>query len=153
MFTLLWHSLRRTWTEGTEEGPVRKDDLWIGPWSVLSRKGVMLLEGVCSYWFERVLFLSSILCFQPIVLKQLWQFLKNVSQRMAQISIVFSGGSKGERKGRAPLPPRPNFFHFHAVFGKNWANSMLAPPPLGWRTPLWEILDPPLVFNKELTVW
>ena len=27
---------------------------------------------------------------------------------------------------------------------------MLAPPPLwGWRTPLWEILDPPLVWDIE----
>ena len=43
---------------------------------------------------------------------------------------------RGGRKGRAS-PSEPNFFHFHAVFGKNWANSMLAPspgvgaPPLG----------------------
>ena len=30
------------------------------------------------------------------------------------------------------------FLYFHAVFGKRWSNSMLA-------SPLWEILDPPLV--------
>ena len=30
------------------------------------------------------------------------------------------------RKGRAP--PGSKFFRFHAVFGKNWQNRMLAPP-------------------------
>ena len=56
------------------------------------------------------------------------------------------GGARDARP-----PSRPNCFHFHAVFGKNWANSMLAPPPLwGWRTPFWEILDPPLT-NVEKT--
>ena len=36
------------------------------------------------------------------------------------------------------------FFRFHAVFGKNWQNRMLAPPPGSWRPLLGEILDPPL---------
>ena len=38
-----------------------------------------------------------------------------------------SGGSKG---GVRDAPPGPKF-HFHAVFGKNWPNNRLAPPPLG----------------------
>ena len=32
---------------------------------------------------------------------------------------------------RDACPPRSNFFHFHAII-------------IGWHTPLWEILDPPL---------
>ena len=36
---------------------------------------------------------------------------------------------RGGRKGRAP--PGPKCLHFHAVFGKNWPNNRLAPPPLG----------------------
>ena len=41
-------------------------------------------------------------------------------------------------------PPQPKFLHFHAVFGKNWSNSILASPSrVG--TPLREIMDPPLV--------
>ena len=44
-----------------------------------------------------------------------------------------SGGSKGEREGRAP--PGPKFLHFHAVFGKNWPNNRLASPPLGLAPP------------------
>ena len=35
---------------------------------------------------------------------------------------------RGAQRTRAP-PSQPIFFHFHAVFRKNWANSMLAPPP------------------------
>ena len=54
-----------------------------------------------------------------------------------------SGGSKGGREERAP-PPGLKFLHFHAVFGKNWPNNRLAPPPWAWRPLLWEILDPPL---------
>ena len=35
--------------------------------------------------------------------------------------------------------------------GRNWSNSMLVPPTpfWGWRTPLWEILDPPLDFVDD----
>ena len=48
------------------------------------------------------------------------------------------GGSR-EREG--PSPSEPEFLHFHAIFGKNWSNSMLAPPPpSGLAPPLWEIL-------------
>ena len=28
-------------------------------------------------------------------------------------------------------PPWPKFLYFHVVFGENWPNSVLAPPPLG----------------------
>ena len=49
------------------------------------------------------------------------------------------------REGRAPAPPPGSkFFQFQAVFGKNWRNCMLAPPPGSWRPLLGEILDPPL---------
>ena len=34
-------------------------------------------------------------------------------------------------------PSLSRFFHFHAVFGKNFKT-------IGWHTPLWEILNPPL---------
>ena len=46
-------------------------------------------------------------------------------------TLHISGGSKGGRKGRAPPPPGSKFFQFHAVFGKNWQNRMLATPPRG----------------------
>ena len=32
-------------------------------------------------------------------------------------------------------PSGPKFLHFHAVFGKNWPNNRLAPPPLGLAPP------------------
>ena len=56
-----------------------------------------------------------------------------------------SGGSKGggAQGTRAPTSG-PKFLHFHVVFGKNWSKYRLPTPPWGWRTPLWEILDPPL---------
>ena len=63
---------------------------------------------------------------------------------------VIIGGSRGGGAGTRAPPSGSNFLHFHAVFGKNWSNSMLAPPPLwGWRPPVWEILDPPLVMKGE----
>ena len=47
-----------------------------------------------------------------------------------------SGGSKGGREGRVPPPTSgPKFLHFHAVFGKDWPNNRLAPPPLGLAPP------------------
>ena len=42
---------------------------------------------------------------------------------------------RGGREGRAPPPSGPKFLHFHAVFGKNWPNNRLAPPPLGLVPP------------------
>ena len=48
-------------------------------------------------------------------------------------NILCSGGSKG---GARDAPPsRPKFLYCHAVFGKNEANSRLAPPPLGLAHP------------------
>ena len=45
------------------------------------------------------------------------------------------GGSRGGGAGTRAPPSGSNFLHFHAVFGKNWSNSMLAPPPLGLAPP------------------
>ena len=45
----------------------------------------------------------------------------------------YSGGSKGARETRA-LPLWHRFFHFYAVFRKNWPNNRLA-PPLGLMLP------------------
>ena len=39
------------------------------------------------------------------------------------------GGARNAR------PPGSKFLHFHAVFGKNWPNNRLAPPPLGLVPP------------------
>ena len=50
------------------------------------------------------------------------------------------GGSKGVQ-----APPRPNFFEFHAIFGKIWQSGMLAHPLEGG-----EHLDPPLQLNSRL---
>ena len=42
---------------------------------------------------------------------------------------------RGATGTRAP-PSGSKLLHFHAVFGKNWSNNRLAPPPLrGWNTP------------------
>ena len=48
---------------------------------------------------------------------------------------ISSGTSKG---GMRDVPPRPKFLYFHAVFGKNWSNSMLV-PLWDWCPLLWEI--------------
>ena len=39
------------------------------------------------------------------------------------------GGARDAR------PPGPKFLHFHAVFGKNWPNNRLTPPPFGLAPP------------------
>ena len=39
-------------------------------------------------------------------------------------SVADLRGARGTR-----APPGPKFLHFHAVFGKNWPNNRLAPPP------------------------
>ena len=66
-----------------------------------------------------------------------------------------SGGSKRGRKGRTPHPPGPNFFHFHAVFGKIGQIVYWRPSVWDWHTPLWEILDLPLfsIFIWYQQVW
>ena len=46
---------------------------------------------------------------------------------------LISGGSRGGAMDARP--PGPKFLHFHAVFGKNWPNNRLAPPPLGLAPP------------------
>ena len=58
------------------------------------------------------------------------------------------GGGGGTRDAR---PSKSNFFHFHAVSAKILSSNMflvqtqgLAPPP---PTPVWEILDPPLIIQ------
>ena len=73
----------------------------------------------------------------------------------ARISCgVCSGGSKWGARGMRPPSRGPKFLHFHAVLRKNWSNSMLV-HPRGWRSPLWEILDPPLclLLTIRLVVW
>ena len=42
------------------------------------------------------------------------------------IPKAISGGSKGAQGTHAPWGSK--FFQFHAVFGKNWQNRILAPP-------------------------
>ena len=57
--------------------------------------------------------------------------------------LIYIGGSKGGRQGRAPPPWGSKFFHFHAVFGKNLKNNSNFG---SWRTSLGKILDPPLIY-------
>ena len=45
----------------------------------------------------------------------------NAFVRKTVKSFVFSGGSKGGAPGSYPSLSGSNFFHFHAVFGKNLA--------------------------------
>ena len=40
-------------------------------------------------------------------------------------------------------------FHFHAVFGKTMADSMLVPPS-GFGDSLWQILNPPLTTKRSV---
>ena len=65
---------------------------------------------------------------------------------MCTISIGGSKGGGGGRGGGTGMhPPVPEFFRFHAVFGKIWQNCMLV-PLLGELAPsLGEILDLPLI--------
>ena len=64
----------------------------------------------------------------------------------SSFTFYCSGWSKGGGcKGHARLHLwTKNFFIFMQFLGKNWSNNRLVPPLWGWRTPLWEILDPPL---------
>ena len=57
------------------------------------------------------------------------------------------GGVRARWKGdRDVLPSGSNFFHFHAVFRKNFGQIIGLCPHLGrWCLPIWEILDPPLI--------
>ena len=68
------------------------------------------------------------------------------------INLFSSGGSNG---GEGRVRPLSKFFQFHAVFGENWQNRMLAPSLESWCPHLGEILDPPLlsiVKEKIVTV-
>ena len=47
----------------------------------------------------------------------------------------------------------PEFFQFHAVFGKIWQNRMLAPPLESWRPLLGEILDLPLNTDVQTSMY
>ena len=44
--------------------------------------------------------------------------------------MIIAVADLGGREGHA-ASPNPKFIHFHAVFGKNWPNNRLAPPPSG----------------------
>ena len=46
--------------------------------------------------------------------------LPHIKKEKHIISTYRVGGSEGGRQGRAPPPPGPKFFHFHAVFGKKF---------------------------------
>ena len=70
--------------------------------------------------------------------------VRSLPNLFSQFAVFASGGSKGGAQGTRAPTSVPKFFYFHAVFAKNWSNNRLAPPLWGWRTPLWEILDPPL---------
>ena len=52
-----------------------------------------------------------------------------------------SSGRSGEGAQGLP-PPRPNVFHFHAVFEKS--GQIVGWPYLGFGASPWAILDPPL---------
>ena len=54
--------------------------------------------------------------------------------KLCNLDLII-GGSRGGGAGTRAPPSGSNFLHFHAVFGKNWSNSMLAPPPLGFAPP------------------
>ena len=68
-----------------------------------------------------------------IVYQQKKVQMRNIQwhQTVTCYALADLGGGAGTR---AP-PSGSNFLHFHAVFGKNWSNSMLAPPPLGLAPP------------------
>ena len=55
---------------------------------------------------------------------------------------------RGGPPGMCAPSSGPKFLYFHAVFKKNWLNSRLANPLRGWHTPLWEIPDPPLGWDR-----
>ena len=55
-----------------------------------------------------------------------------------------SWGGGGRVRDAGPLLGQ-NFFIFMQFSGKIGRNSMLATPLMGWRSSLWEILDPPLL--------
>ena len=57
----------------------------------------------------------------------------------------------GGAKTHAPAPLL-YCFHSHVVFGKDWPNSSLKLPPSileGYRSFIWEILDPPLNWSSH----
>ena len=82
--------------------------------------------------------------------------MTNTATQIAFIDEYFNGSvlvqavwkwHSGESKGRAlsTRAPRPNFLHYHVVFGKTLPNNRLAHPHPSWVGVLhWEILDPPL---------
>ena len=56
--------------------------------------------------------------------------------RQGQSDLFFSRAVADLRGGaRDARPPGLKFLHFHAVFGKNWPNNRLAPPPFGVSAP------------------
>ena len=86
--------------------------------------------------------------YQPSLVGDITGYLLSMFLRCTYIKLVklpLPVADLRGRRGRAPPPWRPKFLHFHAVFGENWQNHRLAPPPGSWRPLLGEILDPPLV--------
>ena len=79
-------------------------------------------------WFDYIFLLISYLRSISIY-KLLESFILDTAQMVHLSLYEASNGSKGG--GPPGMPPLANFFsHFHAVFGKYWSHSRLAPPLL-----------------------
>ena len=65
-----------------------------------------------------------------------WSFSFRTSRKIlcADIMLPLADLGGGRRDARPP-PLGQIFFIFMQFFGKNWSNSMLAPPPLGLAPP------------------
>ena len=70
------------------------------------------------------------------MLKELCRWTFAMLTCMTSLPVVDLRG----RKGRPPA----KISSFSCIFGKNWSNNRFG-APRGWHTPLWEILDPPLI--------
>ena len=60
------------------------------------------------------------------------------------VNIYYLADPRGGGARDACSFSRSDFFHFHAVFSKNWPNNSLVPTPLELEPRSWEILDLPL---------
>ena len=65
------------------------------------------------------------------IVESIWFYIRTTFEILLVVSL---SSSVADLRGGAP-PSSPKFLHFHAVFGKNWPNNRLAPPPLGLAPP------------------